>query len=406
MTAVIISLVSSCAPTPPQKPANNTPVVSDSAPESIAVSSAVPVQTPTPASSEIVSSIPEAWRDNGIFSDCYERAYALLEPMTPEEKVGQLLLAHCPRSDAEGFIRRYQPGGFVLFESDFRGKTKAAVISMIQSFQNASQIPLIMAVDEEGGAVVRISRNPYLADHVFLSPQRIFRNGGFEAVRADTLFKAALLKELGLNLNLAPIADVSTNPGDFMYARAFGQQAAETAEYAEVVVSAMREMGISSSLKHFPGYGSNADTHNGAAQDKRPLSVFLQSDFIPFEKGIAAGAETILVSHNIIDCMEAGVPASLSPAVHRILRDDLHFSGIIITDDLGMGAVKQNEESTNRYMLAVLAGNDMLMVNDYQSAYDSILAAVKAGEIPAEVIDHAVFRILAWKLSGSISGGE
>lgn len=397
-------LLSSCAVAPPREGESPAPSGNNEtdAAHIIVPSSPSPTPAPEPLPSETGPAYPSQWCDGGMFSDYYDAAYEILEAMTTEEKIGQMLLARRPQADTPEFIQSFRPGGFVFFETDFRDKSADDVIAMLEAMQGAAKIPLVMAVDEEGGSVVRISRNPQLADHRFPSPQRLYKNGGLEAIRADALEKAALFKKLGLNLNLAPVADVSVNREDFMYPRAFGQPAAETAEYVAAVVSAMQKTGVSSSLKHFPGYGNNADTHQGAAVDMRPYGVFTSSDFIPFSSGIAAGAETVMISHAIVECMEPGVPASLSPKVHAILREELGFTGIIITDDLGMGAVKKYAGDAGPYVQAVLAGNDMLIVADAETAFNSILAAVNSGEIPSAVIDRAVFRILSWKLARGI----
>lgn len=400
IAAAVAVLFSSCGGTPGREP-TGLPVTGAGTPESPAVTSAAPSPTPAATPSEKVP-IPESWRDDGIFSDYYERAYWILETMSAEEKIGQMLLARRPQVNAQEFIQSAQPGGFVLFEPDFRGRTADDVIAMLDAMQDAARIPLIIATDEEGGSVVRISRNPFLSDHIFRSPQRLFAAGGFGAVHEDALAKAALLKKLGLNLNLAPVADVSTRPGDFIYPRTLGQPAAETGDYVAAVVTAMGEMNMSSALKHFPGYGSNSDTHTGIAVDDRPYSAFAGGDFIPFLRGIEAGAECILMSHNMVQCMDAGVPASLSPKVHAILRNELGFTGIILTDDLGMGAVKKYAANEAPSVLAVLAGNDMLVLSDFESAYASIREAVRSGVIPMEMIDRAVFRILSWKLARGI----
>ncbi len=394
--------LSSCGGAPPQE--TESPAVTTAV--HVPLPSLSPTPSPAPSPSERISRVPAEWDDHGIFSNYYEKAYELLDAMTTEEKIGQMLLGHYPRGgDAAALIQEYQPGGFLLFEEDFRGKTSGEVVDMIKTCQMVSGIPLVMAVDEEGGSVVRVSRNPSLYGQVFPSPQRLFNSGGFEAIRSNTLEKAALLKKLGLNLNLAPVADVSVNPGDYMYPRTFGHPAAETAEYVAVVVSAMGESGVSSALKHFPGYGNNADTHTGAVTDNRPYQFFVESDFLPFKAGIAAGVETVLVSHNIVACMEAGVPASLSPRVHLILREELGFTGIVITDDLGMGAVKLFGGITDLYVQAVLAGNDMLMTAELENAHTAISEAARSRVIPADTIDRAVFRILSWKLFSGIMTG-
>ena len=197
-------------------------------------------------------------------------------------------------------------------------------------------------------------------------------------------------------MNLAPVCDVSTDAGDFIYARSFGGDAAATSEFVTAAVGAIRDAGVAAVLKHFPGYGNNADTHTGVAIDKRPYETFEESDFLPFEAGIAAGAPFVLVSHNVVECMDAALPASLSPAVHEVLRETLGFDGIVITDDLAMDAVKQyaNGEAA---VLAVLAGNDMLITSDYQSDIPAVLAAVADGRIAEREIDAHVLRILRYK---------
>ncbi|MBR0366060.1 MAG: hypothetical protein IJH94_04590 [Clostridia bacterium] len=156
----------------------------------------------------------------------------------------------------------------------------------------------------------------------------------------------------------------------------------------------MHEHGIKSCLKHFPGYGGNLDTHTGIATDDRAVSQFYDNDFLPFKAGIDAGTDAVLVAHNIITDVDPSQPASISPAVHDILRTELGFGGIIMTDDMSMGAMAEYKEP---YKKAVLAGNDMIIVSDPDTAYNEILNAVQSGEIPMDLIDAAVSRILAAK---------
>lgn len=367
-------------------------------------SSSAPQSSAAPPSSAASSegAVPAAWNDGGIFSAYYVKAYQKLLSMTEEEKVGQMILARCPETDAAQVAAQYHLGGYVLFERDFKGRTAAQVVSDIRSYQTAASIPLLVAVDEEGGTVVRISGNPKLAAKKFRSPQQIYRQGGLSAIRADTLAKAALLKKLGVNLNLAPVADVSTSPADYIYERTLGRPAAQTREYVAAVVKAMRESGLSSTLKHFPGYGDNKNTHTGISVDKRSYASFEKSDFLPFESGIAAGAESILVAHTVVQCMDQGVPASLSPAVHSISRDRLHFTGVVMTDDLSMDAVRDYTQGADPSVKAALAGNDLLVMTDYARGFGSLLAAVRAGTVPQKTVDRAVFRILAWKYAEGI----
>jgi beta-N-acetylhexosaminidase len=373
----------------------------------ISAQSSHPATTPSATASAPVSTatptgMPEDWNDGGIFSTAYKKAYQKLSSMSLEEKVGQMILARCPDEEAETSARDYHLGGYVLFERDFKDKTAEEVSSAIRSYQDAAAIPLIMAVDEEGGTIVRISSNPQLADKKFRSPQKIYNEGGLDAIRADTVKKAQLLKELGLNLNLAPVADVSEDPSDYIYARTLGRPPEETGGFVAEVVETMQDQGLSSTLKHFPGYGNNRDTHTGIAIDERSLGSFRKNDFIPFEAGINAGAECVLVSHNIVLNMEKDVPASLSANVHRILREELMFTGVILTDDLSMDAIKEYTDGADPSVQAVLAGNDMLLTTDFAQSFDAVLTAVDAGKIPLETVDRAVMRILAWKYAKGI----
>lgn len=334
-----------------------------------------------------------------------ERAEARLRErvagMTMEEKVGQLFFVRCPERGAEGDIENYRLGGLLLFGRDYKDADGGwlgaeELTEKIAGYQAAAELPLFIGSDEEGGTVTRASRDPKLFAQPLPSPQELYAARGMDGLAAKTLDYNKQLLALGINVNLAPVCDVSTDAGDFIYARSFGRDAAATSEFVTAFVSAVGKTGVGCVLKHFPGYGNNADTHTGVAIDKRPYETFEESDFLPFEAGIAAGAPFVLVSHNVVECMDAALPASLSPAVHEVLRGTLGFDGIVITDDLAMDAVKQyaNGEAA---VLAVLAGNDMLITSDYQSDIPAVLAAVADGRITEREIDAHVLRILRYK---------
>ena len=321
----------------------------------------------------------------------------ILSNMSLEEKVGQMFFVRCPTGMAANYVSQYHLGGYILFARDFKDKTAQEVTGTIASYQAAAEVPMLIGVDEEGGTVVRVSSNPNLFPHKCLSPQALYANGGMDAIEGDAVTKNTTLLGYGINVNYAPVADVSTDPDDFMYDRAFGQDAQATAEYVKTVVTAMNGVGIGSVLKHFPGYGNNVDTHTGIAVDERSYETFTSSDFLPFSAGIEAGAGSVLVSHNIVSCMDKDLPASLSPEVHRILREELGFEGVILTDDLAMDAVKAYAEDGSVAVLAVQAGNDMIVTTDFTEQIPLVIAAVESGEIDEAVIDAAVTRVLGWK---------
>lgn len=322
---------------------------------------------------------------------------AVLDTMTLEQKVAQMFWVRCPDTGAVSLVEQYSPAGYVLFARDFEGKTREQVAQTIQSYQDAARIPLLIGTDEEGGTVVRASRYKALRSWPFESPQEVYAQGGMAAVEADTAEKDRFLQEIGVNVNLAPVADVSTDPDDFMYARAFGQDASQTADYVGVVVRTMEQDGMGSVLKHFPGYGPNGDTHTALVTDARPVSAFREHDFVPFQAGIRQGADAVLVSHNIVEAFDANHPASLSRTVHQILRDELAFDGVIVTDDLSMEAVVQTAGSEEAAVQAVQAGNDLLLSTDFAVQYQAVLDAVHAGTIAEQMVDDAVRRVLQWK---------
>ena len=246
--------------------------------------------------------------------------------------------------------------------------------------------------------MVRVSKYPQFRDQPFPSPQSLYNEGGIKEVLATELEKAALLKDLGINVNFAPVADVSTDPSDFINARSLGKPAPETARCIGSVVNAMKGEGMGTVLKHFPGYGTNRDTHTGVAIDERPFETFQESDFLPFQAGIEAGAGCILISHTIVKSMDDQNPASLSPAVHDILRQQLGFNGVAITDDLDMDAIADYAEEGEAAVAAVLAGNDMLITSDYARQIPQVVEAVRNGVIPGNLIDQAALRVLLWKM--------
>lgn len=275
---------------------------------------------------EVYKSIPESFKDNGIFSRYYSKAYQTLNQLTLDEKIGQILLVRFPDTDGVEKVKKYNFGGYVFYKKDFANKTKQQVISMIEKVQQNSKLPLLTAVDEEGGVVVRVSSNTNLTSSKFKSSSEIYREAGFDGIKKDTILKSKVLSELGLNLNLAPVVDVATLPTDYMYNRTIQQNTQITAQYAKTIVQASKNTGVSYTLKHFPGYGNNLDTHIGTSTDYKSYEDILKQDIPPFEEGIKAGAEAIMVSHNIVASVDKENPACLSKNINNILREDLNFT--------------------------------------------------------------------------------
>jgi len=367
-----------------------------STPPSAPVEDQEPSPAPTPPEPPAAEPAPEPPDPR------QETIDALLSSMTLEDKVGQMFFVRCPSADQEALVSQYRLGGYLLFGRDFKDSAGAYLTAdqftrKVASWQAAASIPLLIGVDEEGGTVARATRNPELFPQKRKAPKTVYDSGGLEAVVEDTLAVNRSLLSYGINVNLAPVADVATDPAAFIYDRTLGRDAAETAGYITAAVTAMEESGVGSVLKHFPGYGHNADTHTGIAQDHRPYEQFLAEDFLPFRAGIEAGAGAVLVSHNIVHSMDPQLPASLSPSVHRILRDELAFDGVVLTDDLAMDAVEAYAADGSVAVLAVLAGNHMIVTTDFEAQIPAVISAVEAGEISLSTVDEAVGRVLGWK---------
>ena len=349
-------------------------------------------------------------KEYGIFGEYYEKAEQKLETLTIEEKIAQLFVIGNSANTDYTELQKYQFGGYLFFKEFFNEKTEKQVKNKIEQYQKASKIPLLMAVDEEGGIVVRISNNKTLSATPFKASSQIYNNGGFEAIKQDTINKSNFLNNLGINLNFAPVVDIANNPKDYMYSRSLQQDKDKTAIFAKTVIEASKGLGVSYTLKHFPGYGNNADTHIGSSIDKRTYEDIYNNDLEPFRAGIEAGAECVMVSHNIVTSIDDKNQASISSKVHTLLRDELNFKGIIITDALNMGAIRDENTIEDAIAKAITAGNDMIILSidknttdkdgskiTYQRVINAVKNALNNKEIKQEIIDEAVTRILAWK---------
>lgn len=329
----------------------------------------------------------------------------LLSGLTTEEKVGQLFLARCRKETAAEDIAQYHLGGLVLFDRDTEDETPESLRQTLERYQEAATIPLLIAVDEEGGSVVRISDKPAFRDAPFSSPRSLYEGGGMEALRTAEVEKDALLSDLGINVNLAPVCDITTDPAAFLYDRSLGQSPELTCQWVQIAVEEGQTYGIGCVLKHFPGYGNNADTHVGIAIENRSLEELEAQDLLPFAAGMEAGCGAVMVSHIQVTALDAEYPASLSPAVHRYIRETMGYNGVLVTDDLVMDAISVPYGVGEAAVLAVLAGNDLLISSDFPEQYAAVLEAIREGRISEEQIDNAVRRILLWKQSlGLLSG--
>lgn len=321
-----------------------------------------------------------------------------ISSMSVDEKVGQMFMG-CFYNElpSQETIDKYHMGFVLLFKNSFKDMDKNSLPETLTLLKKNSKSNPVFAVDEEGGTVNRLSSFPQFREKPFTSPRKLYETGGMEAVLSETVEKNQLLSDMGIDMNLAPVCDISLSPNDFMYSRSLGQNETITSEYVTSVTKLCNKKGIISALKHFPGYGNAADTHKGLVKDERSLDEFKEKDLLPFKAGINAGAPAVLISHNIINTMDENHPASLSPEIHQMLRNKMNFDGIIITDDLSMEAIDQFSDGKNPAVAAILAGNDLLCTGDFNTQYNSVLKAIDEGTITENRIDDSVKRILKCK---------
>ena len=325
----------------------------------------------------------------------------LVSDMSMDQKLAQMMILTNEDDIIAENLTAYQPGGIIFFEIDFKGKTIDTVRSRVDTLQGYMQIPLFVGVDEEGGEVSRLKTLDETGLPAF-EGARVLTNQGMDAVVKDTEQKMQYLKELGINLNFAPVADVVEAPSSYMYLRSASGDTQVVAEYVETVLSVMQEQQVIGCVKHFPGYGDNVNTHEGLAQDSRTLLEYQEKDFIPFQAGIDAGVDMIMISHITMNAVDNESPASLSTKVHEVLRNDLNYSGVIIADDLNMQAILKTmtiEEATAK---AFVTGNDMIFSADFAASMKGARKAVEEGSLTEERVNESVSRILRMKIKNGL----
>ncbi len=333
---------------------------------------------------------------------------SILNTMTVEEKVYQLMFVTPESLTGVGQViqsgnatkealEKYPVGGVIYFSQNI--KSREQITQMITNTQSYSKIPLFVGVDEEGGRVARIASKPEMGT-TKLAPMKNVASTEEAYMVGQTLGKE--LNELLFNVDFAPVADViiyekNSEIGD----RSFGTDPLWVAECVGEVVKGLEENSVSSTLKHFPGHGSTkVDSHTGYSASERTLDELRQCEFLPFKKGIEAGCDFIMVSHmTLVNATTEKLPSSLSKEVITgYLKSELGFEGIVITDSLSMGAITNEYGNGEAAVMAIEAGNDMLLMpKDIKVAADALVKAVNEGRITEERIDESVRKILTIK---------
>lgn len=339
-----------------------------------------------------------------------------LSLMSLEEKVGQLFIVAF-RSNLQGEallelddytrqqIERYKPGGIILFSQniDNIGQTK----KLIEDMKEASKIPMFIAIDEEGGIVSRLNSSEKMHATKLPGNNIIGKTGDIKLAYRVGVLIAEELSSLGFNMNFAPVADVNTNPKNpVIGARSFGAEPEMVGNMVAEMVKGMQSKGICSIIKHFPGHGDTSqDSHKGSVIINHDRNRLEEIEFVPFIKGIGAGVDGIMTAHiQVPEITGDKTPATLSNKVLTgLLRNDMNFDKLIITDALEMGAISKYWSSGDAAAAAFMAGADiLLMPASIKEAFDATLDAVNNGDIPVERLDESVRRILTVKKERNI----
>ena len=359
---------------------------------------------------------------NSFFTSALERpdllAISLVKQMPLEQKVAQLFFVtpeDVVRSKTDATVTAFgdttkeclseRPvGGIIYFQSNLEseGQTFEMLHEVQDWYRDTFGIPLLLGVDEEGGTVSRIGANPGFSLEDMGDMRDMGATGNTELARQAAENVASYLAQLGFTCNLAPVADVADNPAsDVMARRSFGADKDLVARMVAAQVEAYSMQGITSCAKHFPGIGAaTGDSHDGLIHTDKSLDELFDDELVPFQAAIDARVPMVMVGH--IACPGVtgdDTPASLSPTImDELLRNQIGFEGVIITDSLQMGAVS-GDDCGSIAVRSFLAGADaLLMPSDFDAAYDAVLAACKNGEISQTRLDLSVYRIVRMKL--------
>lgn len=364
---------------------------------------ATPEPTPEPTP-EIVEPTREEKLDEivnaGIEVMPLEDKVAGLFIVTPEAITGVGAAVRAGDGTKQALLE-HPVGGLVYFKKNIQSEEQLK--EMLTNTALYTKYPIFLAVDEEGGTVSRIGST--LGPKID-SAGEVGATGDPENAYQTGVTVGTVLSGLGFNLDFAPVADLANAENSVMEGRAYGSDAATVSNFVTAMMRGLEEQNVTACLKHFPGIGSSAeDTHNGLVSSDRTLEQFQAEEFVVFQAGIDAGADMIMISHISVPALTGNNdPCVFSrELVTGILREQMGFEGVIVTDALAMSAISDYYGSGEAAVMAILAGCDMLLMpENYEEAYNGVLEAVRAGHISEERIDDCLRRIYRIKFADRI----
>ena len=330
-----------------------------------------------------------------------EDKVAALFVVTPEAITGVSTAVKAGDGTRDALMK-YAVGGLVYFTKNMQSQEQLK--EMIDNTLLYTMYPVFIAVDEEGGSVARVAEAGIgtKVDSAQVIGQTLDAANAYQA--GSTI--GGYLAGLGFNLNFAPVADLANVENSVMTGRAYGAEAATVAPFVNSMLQGLEEQNVTACIKHFPGIGSSTqDTHDGLASTDRSAEEFRANEFTVFKSAIDAGADMIMVSHMSAPSLTGdNTPCSLSNiVVTDILRNELNFQGVIITDALNMSAISQYYGADEAAIMALRAGCDMLLMpEDFETAYNGVIEAVKSGIISEQRIDDSLKKIYRIKYADKI----
>lgn len=364
---------------------------------------------------QVVEAPVESVEDYGEIDQLEEIVNSSIAEMPLEDKVaGLFIITPEALTDTDVVIRagdttkeklgQHAVGGLIYFSQNI--KSADQLTEMLSNTRSWSKYSIFLAVDEEGGRVSRVAESG-LAENVGSMADIGAAGDAAKAQEAGAAI-GSYLSGFGFNLDFAPVADVVTEGNTIIGDRSFGSDTNMTASMVSAMVQGMQGAGVSACLKHFPGLGDTAeDTHEGMAATDKTLEDFTAVDFPVYQAGINAGADFIMVGHlSAPNVTGDNTPASLSgKMITEILRGQLGYQGIVITDAMNMSAITEYYTADQAAVMAMQAGADMiLMPEDFEAAYNGVLEAVRNGTLTEERIDESLRRIFRVKRRDRVEG--
>lgn len=336
-----------------------------------------------------------------------ERAAALVAAMTPRQKAGAVVMGHVPSTDpatVRAYMEQTGAGGFIVMGANVAG-SESALRALAQSATLDPALPALVAVDQEGGDVRRLKWDEFPSSLTL-------KSAAPESTAVAFSGRGSLVERAGIDVNFGIVADYTDDPGSFIYRRSLGTDAVAAAPRVAAAVVGETPF-VDSTLKHFPGHGAApGDSHRTIPSTDMSLDAWRAGEALPFRAGIDAGAQLVMFGHLAYTSVDAS-PASLSLAWHDILRDELGFTGVAITDDMAMleaSGIAAYRDPVANAVAALVAGNDMVLGVAYSSVdranavIDGIVDAVASGTLSPERLDEAATRVVALRLASATQG--